>query len=546
MAHFPHWRRLLRWMAFSLPLAGIGAALHVALPPVPRWSLAGTVRNLLTDDGAVLATYTQHGQTACGPVQFWDVATGGELERLLADEPAFLAHARSRDGRYFIAVLAGGKPDVQRIAWVDLHERKTWQVEAPLGEFSAARFTGTCHYLAVRRHKVGAAQASYTLAETATGRVIARFAVPCRAPTRKEDFWDHWPDSTDDGMFTEDGRFFAINHSGGAASAMRIVDLGTGKGTVVADARLRALVPDSRSLIAERDGTTWIWDLAAMDWRAPLEVEAPDTLRFSADGRWMASVPPNQKQPVPLRFFDLRTGRLHWELKSITCNSEEMQEERFAPDSRCFLLPTAPAVSQRRLTMYDVEAKRKRWERTVVMASYGDCLFTSDSRMLISALRSSVEVIDVATGQPRYTINMPQSVQIQPWLSRDERTLYLLPGPPDPSFWSDLLEDYWPWRHNDLETAVVPLHAYDLATGRELWRLETPYLDELVFADDYIVALHHHHEGQGPPISTTIACWDVPPRIRLGWVVGTPAGIGVGLIVGPAAWRRYRRRRAPA
>ena len=546
-SHLPQWHRLLAWGVFGLVLASVGAVLYVALPPAPRWSVTGPMRTLLTEEGPTIATYIAQGERH-GPIEFWDVETGEVQQRLLADWPAFLAYGSSRDGRYFVAVLPGTGPDVQRIARIariDLHERTERRVDASLGEFESALFSRRCDYVAVRQRKLGVAVATYTLADTATGRICARFAVPCRPPERKDDLMGGWPDTVNDGEFTDDGRFFVVNHVSDPDAAARIVATQTGKSTVLAGTRVRALAPDSRCLIAERDGRPWIWDLAVMDWRAPLERMAPDTLYFSADGRWLASVPPKAPQPVSLRFFDVQTGRLHWQFASITSNSEGVQEERFAADGRYFMMPTEPAPGQRRITMYDVPGKRELWQRSWP-ANYGSCLFAADSRTFISALPTRVEVADPATGEARFTIDMPHSVALDPGISRDGRTLYVerQPGPGEPTFWNELLEDYWPWPLHDMEHELFPLYAYDLATGQELWQLQTHYAAQLWFGQDCVLTVHPHQNGPEPPTSCTIACWDTPPRKRLGWIIGTPMGLGAMVLLSRAGWRRLRRRKA--
>src|SRR5262249_51250591 len=129
---FRHWRALLTWSVYVMLLAGIGAALYVALPPAPRWRVTGPLRSFLTDDGPALATFVMQagGVKPGGAVQFWDMETGREQQRFLGDEPAFLAHGQSPDGRYFVAVVPGAQPDSRRIVRIDVQDRVERQVEA--------------------------------------------------------------------------------------------------------------------------------------------------------------------------------------------------------------------------------------------------------------------------------------------------------------------------------------------------------------------------------------------------------------------------------
>ncbi len=92
---------LLRWGLFMLALAGVGWALHARLPPVPRWVLYGSfIPEGLTLDGKLFITQTvavedrpnsnrspsfPSALPKGGPVRFWDVETGQEVNSVLGE-----------------------------------------------------------------------------------------------------------------------------------------------------------------------------------------------------------------------------------------------------------------------------------------------------------------------------------------------------------------------------------------------------------------------------------------------------------------------------
>src|SRR5262245_30544536 len=91
-----------RWFIFIAMLAGVGMALHVILPPSPRWTITVTAQpdldssnvppmtsratsrgpechGVVSADGATLVTCTVRGEALAsfwGPLQTWDTVSG--------------------------------------------------------------------------------------------------------------------------------------------------------------------------------------------------------------------------------------------------------------------------------------------------------------------------------------------------------------------------------------------------------------------------------------------------------------------------------------
>jgi hypothetical protein len=79
-----------------------------------------------------------------------------------------------------------------------------------------------------------------------------------------------------------------------------------------------------------------------------------------------------------------------------------------------------------------------------------------------------------------------------------------------------------------------------------LWRIDMPPFEQLWLSEDFLVTLHHESdEPPNPfpqsPTTTPIQCWDVPPRKRLGWIIGIPACLGAMLLLVRVGWRCARR-----
>src|SRR6516165_8009600 len=165
-------RRLLGWSIFVLAIAGLGVALYVMLPPEPRWVFADGPRSVFYAGDGKFATYRLHEDTVTGPVQLWDAAAAEELARFLTGEKPFRGQSYSNDGRYFVALVNGDRPDITRICGVDLHERREWQVDAAVGRFRSPVFSPRCDFVAALVSPADGDAEVRVIVETSSGRIV--------------------------------------------------------------------------------------------------------------------------------------------------------------------------------------------------------------------------------------------------------------------------------------------------------------------------------------------------------------------------------------
>jgi len=261
---------------------------------------------------------------------------------------------------------------------------------------------------------------------------------------------------------------------------------------------------------------------------------------FSPDHRLMACVPEGEsKQPVPVKFFDMKTGKLHCQFQSST-----WALGNFSPDGRYFLLPSRPRQGLFQLMCRDAPGRRPLWERTWDDGFGCAFLFTPDSQSVIATFLSRVEFLDAATGDTRRTISLPSAYQLQPSLTADGRTLEVKESAM-PILWPALMD--WVSANGGRDWVDRPstLHFYDMETGQELGHLQQAPRAQAELAPDRrsLVTSHHQYQllNDGMPINTIVQCWDLPPRRSLWWPVAVPLAIGL-LAVSVAWWKRRRAR----
>jgi hypothetical protein len=543
------WRNrgfLFRWGLFAITLIGLGWFLHVLLPPEPRWTMVTRPMKVLASNDNQLIRYGHHGdEQSASSLQFLDLARGREVHRMITDGADFRESGQSKCERFFVGLVKSDKPEVERIRWVDLKERREWNVRVRLEKFESALFSPGCDVVALRQRQVGVPDAAYALVDTSTGRMLDRFQIPVVAPADPNDLGD-WNASPPDGTFTRDGSTFAVTYTTNGTQHIRLVNTRTGKAMILDNARLLSLSKDSRCLVAERTGArAWIWDLALQKWRCRIEGDIAPVITFSPDNRLIAFAEHESKKVTPIRFIDAQTGKSHWQFhftdRRWLPGRPPSEYEAFSPDSRLFLMTAQPQSWRLRLILCDVQKKLRLWERTWRDDWGCEPLFTPDSRTVIAAFADAgrVEILDAETGQSRFTIPLGRSTELAADLTGDGRTLVVAQrGPMGSSFWGELRERFFA---PEFEQPCI-FNVYDVETGRELGglRTEQPLMWGTSKDRRSLVLFYGNGGHTSPSTSTTIHCWDIPPGKPLRWVLGVPLGIGLVGLMG-AAWRRRRR-----
>jgi len=531
---------LLRWGLFILALGAIAAGLYMKLPPEPRWVRAGDPKGVFFAGEGRFAAYPLTEGAASGPLQLWDAATGSEVDCFLSGDAPFQAYASSEDGRRFVAVLKGDTPDVWRIRGVDLQERREWQADARVGSFGSATFSPHCDFVALRMKPAEDAEEFYTLVETSSGRTVA-----------------HLPGAAEQITFGGNGGCLAAGYSDEEnRRQIRAVSTRTGKTTVIADAGLLGVSPDSRWLIGDRgDEGVWLWDVAGSRWHAPLgepkaqpsplqlhhrnyTVALPRGMKFLAASRYYV------KTITARRATIVRRGAV-WEKYSSLFLSNSADGRMFSPDSRLVLCTTSPEVGQPDWTLYDVQTAKPLWKRSWEKHPQ-EPLFTPDSRRIVVVLPDAehAEVLNAATGRTEQTLSLFGSAGASAGLTRDGRTLVVAATPPDEEpYW--LLAKIEEWLAPRPDTAPAVFRAFALEAGVSLGELRTEETDQHWLTDDRqsLVTVDSENDEQGL-VATTIRCWDMPPHKPLRWALGAPLALGFVVLSLNLGWRRLRRGKA--
>jgi hypothetical protein len=550
---------VFRWGLFTLVLTGLGWGLHILLPPEPRWTMEMGSKSFYSLYDTKVTTFETQGGLLRGPIQFWDMASGRETGRLATDGAVFYEVGYTKNGRFYVGLVKGNKGQVDGIRWVDVKERREWDIKVRLEKFESAQFSPGCDVAALRQPQPGASEAAYVIVDTSAGRILDRFQIPVVPPANAgivpatpDDDLNYLSTSLREGIFSHDGGFFAITYKAAGKEHIRLVNTRTGKALVLDDSRLLSLSEDSRTLVAERTGRGgWIWDLALEMWRCRVEGELAPFITFSPDHRLLACAAHESKKNVPVSFFDVQTGKALWQ---IHCNEGRslpgmvpVEYETFSPDSRFFLMTAQPQQWHFQLSLYDVQTKQRLWERTWRDRFANTPLFTPDSRTVIATFSDAglVEIIDAESGQSKFTIPIPNPIQLDPLLSKDGRTLLVdeRPGAQPPSFWSELRERFFAPAFKD----PFIYHVYDVETGGELGNVRSEWARSWGLTTDRrsLLLLVPHAGlagflGQTPNTGATLYCWDIPAAKPLRWVLGVPLGIGLlGLAI--AVWRPRRR-----
>lgn len=536
------WRNravLLRWSAFVFVLAGVAAALYWILPPEPRWERVLEPSTVIDAGDDRIAVFRPTEDAATGPVQFLDAVTGAEVGRFLTDGDTMMARGQSADGRYFVALVKGSRPFTWRICGIDLLKQCEWRVDAPAGAFQSAVFSPRCDFAALQLRAPKDAADAYAIVDTLTGRIVAQ-AQLARGATAVS--------------FADDGGCVALSYDDGkGVGHIHAVDTRTGKTALFDDGRVVAIAPDSRCLIADRGGRgVWVGDVATGAWRCPLE--DADNRGFGVNRHGLAFVDVDSDGFIVSlrrrgRVGDLITtvrswrGRLRRSGVWRTAGTAGLNPQ-FSPDGRFALWHAGPDWGLPNHTLYDVQTGKPLWQRTLASGPDGS-LFTPDSRRIVLGLSdaNSVEVVSAATGATVQTIALPGLIDLEPRLTRDERTLIVAASPEDHEphwLWAKILA----WLPERPETEPMLLRAFDLESGTALGELWIEDTDEfwLTSGRRSLITVCHEYDDRSQVTATIIRGWDMPPQKPLRWVAGGMLVAALVMLLLRFGWRRLRRR----
>jgi hypothetical protein len=528
---------ILRWSLFILMLAGVGVGLYVIVPPEPRWVLAGGPMSAFATHDGHIATHRMAQFQSTGPLQIWDAATGCELASFLNGEGPFNVHDHRGDGRAFVAVVQGDRPNVWRICGVDLEARREWRAEMPAGHFASV--SPSCDCVALHHKPVDEAGDSCAIVETRTGRTVAQF-----------------PDDTEQTVFAGNGACVVAGYCDDDQKRhIHVVHTATGKTSTIGNARFLGVSPDARWIIAARgeDGM-WLWDVARACWHVPLAgAKAPpappttiDDLDKLAINQPMLSVAVEHYRRelhggAADRSLGIARGRQHY--RRLFELWQPLDSGRFfASDSKSVLFADRSDGQNVQWTLHDIASGKPVWKRA--WEEYpAEPLFTPDARrMVVNVPDSRVEIINTGTGETERTV--PVQYRGSARLARHGQTLVIADmAPEEERHWLFANIEEWFLRNQGESPAVI--RAVDLETGVVAGELRIGERDDHWLTEDgrTLVTFQAENFGFSP---TTIRCWDMPPRKPLRWVLGVPLSLGVVLLTLRFGWPRLRASRAVA
>lgn len=548
-------RRVLGWPFLALLLAGLAWGLYAQLPPAPRWTRpfpAGGTAVFSPDGERVLVSTTAENPDG-PPLQIWDVQSGEILARFGEWAGAIRWQAVSPDFHRWVAeVQADGEP---RCYVVDLATGKQRQLTLDMQpaeeiafrpQFSPdGRFIALTTALPKRPHDE-VSRLNALVFDAATGKLQARLAGGLPRLSG----------------FTADSQFFVHNddhHDQRSIGAWNLL-------------QRRALAPiqcgaftASRSPHGARvaisvlpepgdRGTISLWDLHT-DRRQPLVGrERPwATAWFAPDGRSLVVM--RMEAGGSVEIWDVDPLR-----KRGTLAVARPGAPHFAPDGRHLFIMTSDAGHNPHFVVVDVQTVRVLWERTWE-GEVTDVEFTTDSAGLVFAdIRTGrVEIVDTHSGATRAQVD-PLPPIANGWHACDSGEpitgpyllLSAVEGDPGEPGWTTRLFEWLPsgLGGDGLARSVYAVAVVDTRDGRVRFRHCDPsfmptfghFGNKIAqLSPDGASLLTAHQYGE----QRMLACYDIPERRPLAWVVGVPLALGVTLIAIRGGWRRLRRRKRP-
>jgi hypothetical protein len=528
---------LLRWGVFILMLAAVAAGLYVMLPAEPRWERTLEAREVLNAGGGRIATLRKLQDGHAGPLDLLDADTGIDIAQLLSDAPTCHTYAQSDDGRHLIALAVDKQTNTRHIRGVDLHERREWRVETPVGPSASAIFSPRCDYVALQ------VDGCYVVRRTADGHIVARVPV-----------------SKDIGHveFSGDGGRFIVACRSDKAHRIQAVNTRTGQAITLENGGLLAVAPDSGCAIAAcGDDGIWVADLGDGSWRCRLAGASARTMRQDAMrlattwyvNRALRARPRRRTATIgyTVALSQVVSRGIDW-IADVELGTWPHSAPKFTPDGRYLLWRERRDDRPFMVTLYDVRTGTPRWQRTWTEVP-SDPSFTPDSRHVLVPFPNAerVDMLDAATGVTERSIALPGMHGERPRLSADGRTLTIAKALPEPEpfwLWAKILE----WLPNRPEPPpLMRVAVYDFETGAQIGDIVCEETNDWWLTDDRSSLITVYHESEDNTVVQTVICgWDLRPGKPLRWIIGVPLALGVGLMSLVFGWRRWRRSRRTA
>jgi WD40 repeat protein len=521
---------------FVVALAALGGALHVWLPPEPRWAVRGAFHEIrLLPDGSAVAGWASSelwqnssklrapSVVVQSPLTLYETSIGTPLRTFFEGAGRLWSWAICPSGRWIAAMTADSK------IWIaDVQTGEEWYTILDLPEWVSAdlTFSPDGEYLAIQ-----AVRRATRLLHTPTGRLVHT--------------WPTW-DSHD--RFSPDGAFF-VHHAQIDKTddvALHIWNLRTAAPAgVVMRARCLAFSANSKTLFVQQkdeggsqEHHVVAWDLSTAKPSRRIGTVSGQYLdvRLSLDQRVAAVLSMDA-----LEFCDLVAGKRIAQTKIPGPRGHGV----FSPDGKRLAEST-----QTELIVYDsataVEIWHGPWHDTLARSS--PLFFSSDSQALVVCSSVSLELRSAATGTLKKSLFDTIHYAVPPtaaW-SRDRLVAFETMkwgGSWRQGWLEEVLRHWLPAQWLPPSHGPEGIYVLDARTGQALFELTDRGVESAVLSEDGLTLVTVHDTGEED--GQLLRCWDVPAAKPLRWVLGMPLAAGVLLVSFRAGWRKWRQHPRP-
>jgi hypothetical protein len=514
--------RIIRCALLVVFLVGVGAGVYDT-PAGPRWSVRTNhpsvrERPILLDGGRVLTI--QCGDTVTGPLVVRDVQTGRQVASWWAETDVFRMFRVSQNGRWGVGITQANRSVPARLRWVDFETGWSQETLLPPGPYFGLNLAPAEPLAFVTERdenkRDGEQPARVSVYDLTTAERVTTLHVS----------WSRYYLAFVSGRL----RYYSPNDE-----EVAVWDLSLRKSVTNVPGWPSSSLDGALLILDDSEGFDY-WNLAGTAQR--MRIPRPGAYNHRAvfaKGFFIVS-PCEEEKGRPVEFWDLSTGKKHWEFPTSRVGSS-WPGQPVSPDGRFALVPGEDRPSPKSRTHQVVDLQNKRLVCTLTGPVQG---FTPDSRWLVCSDNDGAWCVDPATGEegPRFPVcEYGQRTHVR--FANNGRQLWMsVCGEVDPSPPSG-----WFGRVRSLGRGKTPypdvalLRAVELPSGRKLFELRDAGVWEYVVSDDGAFVLTGHREGK---TGWLLRRWDVPPPRRWSHVIGLPLTLGT-VIAGLWAWWARRR-----
>ncbi len=563
-------RRVLGWSLFALVFAGLAWVLYAWLPPEPRWVLRGPFEHGgITPNGKMYITRTVKGNDLqnlqdlhddvlvapelplpVGPVQYWDIATGEQVEQVLGDRGPVWHVGFSTDCKQLAAVAPATAGAIRcELRYLDLTagcERHTVFDRPRAPQATWQPWISPGGGLMLLQDWNDLSQEVYVY-ETASLRLLASATHPQGSGIS----WKWTPDGNAVYLYTADAN--------DDASLRRIASDGESMTCLKGAGECLTLSPDGKILLSSSLHRLLLWDLPAGTRRGTIPLDGDDwranQASFTPDGRTLVIQTGNRLASNTLGVWDVNAARWLGRVPFMLGDGPRL------------VGPNAVVVREAygRLAAYQLRPFARLWQYEAkqvhageVMPAVGRLIALSPmprsrymdipGRLIKSEARGDrLLLLDTRSGAPILDFALDAEA-VHSWLSRGKyllvHTAHDRPSERGPirAFIEDHLLSLLIAMRPDPFARTSSVRVFDVTTGGQRCDLKCAHIGEAAAAltqDGQALVLHQAASLTGRSDAVAI-CYDIPPRRPWRFILGIPLALGAMLLAARFGWRRIR------